>query len=107
MSNSIMSALYTMALVPNLTLTGTNFSSPTLASAISNLEPAQTFLVAVKFRFFEITLLSSSYNFLFRLCDKKFKIYQNGEVRHEKLCKSGEDCRHDCFSIGSLNNDSL
>lgn len=31
--------------------TGINYSSPTLASAISNLTPAFTFLLAVVFRF--------------------------------------------------------
>ncbi|KAI3409377.1 XPGI domain-containing protein [Psidium guajava] len=32
--------------------TGINFSSPTLASAISNLTPAFTFILAILFRFF-------------------------------------------------------
>ncbi|KAG6659448.1 WAT1-related protein At3g28050-like [Carya illinoinensis] len=40
--------------------TGINFSSPTLASAISNLVPAFTFILAILFRMEKITLRSAS-----------------------------------------------
>jgi drug/metabolite transporter (DMT)-like permease len=45
----------------NCVFTGVSYSSPTLASAMSNLVPAFTFLLAVIFRFF-----SSPYFFHFR-----------------------------------------
>lgn len=41
----------------NCIFAGVNYSSPTLASALSNLVPALTFLLAVIFRFFSFLLI--------------------------------------------------